>query len=428
MKLSYVVQSSSLLLFCAIVAVESMQGQPAFEPLAPSTSVSAAGSKPAAPMPPVRAFPYLRFPSGLEFTYIGMYCPDAVYRSASKSSVLSGHAPGDDIRPAGTTSSDDASEVVPESMRAYVERIVEDYEPPAHAQAAAKSSSRPASMSRDFLALAYGHPLVLHAPGHLVTDSRGRVIVSDPAGGAVHSMDRQGKASFRILSGPARRLHKPMGVAVDAEDNIYVADSDRGIVAVFDRFGSFTRFLGQHHGEPEFAAPHGIAFEASNQRLYLTDTPRNLVIVMDLEGRILAQLGKLRNGTGDFEFDHPTEICASHGRVFVLDRRGSRVRIFDPSNRLLAVVEVKENLSAGASPENGLAIDRDGNLFISSSTRPGVVVYSRDGLPLARVGPWGTRAGEFVGPSGLSIDSAGRLYVADSRNGRVQLFQVKSTR
>jgi len=112
----------------------------------------------------------------------------------------------------------------------------------------------------------------------------------------------------------------------------------------------------------------------------------------------------------------------------VLDRRGSRVRIFDPSNRLLAVVEVKENFSAGANPENGLAIDRDGNLFLSSSTRPGVVVYSRDGLPLARLGPSGTRAGEFFGPSGLSIDSAGRLYVADSGNGRVQLFQLKSTR
>ena len=45
---------------------------------------------------------------------------------------------------------------------------------------------------------------------------------------------------------------------------------------------------------------------------------------------------------------------------------------------------------------------------------------------LASFGQNGKRAGEFAGPEGLWIDSTNRLYVADSGNGRVQLFQLQA--
>jgi hypothetical protein len=53
-------------------------------------------------------------------------------------------------------------------------------------------------------------------------------------------------------------------------------------------------------------------------------------------------------------------------------------------------------------------------------------VFRHDGQVLAAFGQHGHSAGEFVCPHGLWIDSGNRLYVADSGNGRVQLFQLKT--
>ena len=85
----------------------------------------------------------------------------------------------------------------------------------------------------------------------------------------------------------------------------------------------------------------------------------------------------------------------------------------------------------GADPnlnrENGLGTDRDGNVYVSSFHSSMVRVFLDDGQLLSVFGRPGHSAGEFVCPAGLWIDSGNRLYVADSGNGRVQLFQLKAT-
>jgi len=88
-----------------------------------------------------------------------------------------------------------------------------------------------------------------------------RLIISDPAGKALHVLDPKRKASFRIVADRGRCLGEPMGVAVDAADNIYIADAARGLVVVFDHNGSFLRYIGNYHGEPQYARPTGIAID-----------------------------------------------------------------------------------------------------------------------------------------------------------------------
>jgi len=424
MKLPHALQISSLLLFCAVFSLGTASDGRASDGLC--AEAPAATALPIATWGAARAFPYLHLQGGLELTYLGMFSPDALYHATSRASANTGSAPGEEIRPLGSQSQGGPTGEIPESMRAYVERVVDDYEPPAHAQVSAKSHSQLGAMTRQFLAFAYGHPSVILAPVHVATDSQQRVIISDPAGKAVHSLDPRGKTSFRIVSGPDRFLRRPVGVTVDSSDNIYVADSERGMVAVFDRNGQFIRLLGSYHGEPQFAAPNDIAFEPKSGHLYLSDTPRNIVVVMDLEGHILAQLGRLHNGTGELDFDHPTEICVSQGQVYVLDRMGTRLHVLYPSGRLVRKFELRASVNAKDKSETGLGVDRQGKIFVSSGTQSSIKVYSAEGRLLASFGRSGTRVGEFAAPGGLWIDSSDRLYVADSGNGRVQMFQLKA--
>jgi DNA-binding beta-propeller fold protein YncE len=76
----------------------------------------------------------------------------------------------------------------------------------------------------------------------------------------------------------------------------------------------------------------------------------------------------------------------------------------------------------------GLALDRDGNLWVADYGRDRVVKLASDGRLLQSLGSRGSGPGEFVGPKGVAIDPLnGRLYVADTGNARVQRLAPDGT-
>jgi DNA-binding beta-propeller fold protein YncE len=411
----------------ALLAFQVCLQGPAFSqpaPVAPLAAASAVLSAGSGSISSARAFPGLQLTQGLDLTYLGMFSPDAVYRKAA---TFEGRVAGEDIRPAPSAEANSHPSEVPKWMLLSNERVVENLEPPAHAKAVPNLPSRTASARNHVVTYIYGRSSVIASPVHVTTDSTERLVVSDPKASAVHVLDRNGKTSMRLVAGTGYRLHVPAGIAVDASDNIYVADPERGMIVVFNRDGNFVRYLGSHQGEPEYARPHGLAMDTRKQHLLLVDSPRDLVIELDLEGQEINRAGKNHDGTGKVEFDSPSDIAVNHGHIFVLDRAGTRVQVLDMELN----PELKFDLPRGQDPrqdrENGLSADADGNVYIASHRNSMVRVYNAGGHLLASFGQSGTRVGEFAAPEGLWVDTANRLYVADSGNGRVQLFQLKSS-
>ena len=64
--------------------------------------------------------------------------------------------------------------------------------------------------------------------------------------------------------------------------------------------------------------------DTGKQHLLLADTPRNLVIELDLKGREVKRAGKNRDGIGTVEFDGPTDIAVNHGRILRSGPYGKR--------------------------------------------------------------------------------------------------------
>jgi tripartite motif-containing protein 71 len=76
----------------------------------------------------------------------------------------------------------------------------------------------------------------------------------------------------------------------------------------------------------------------------------------------------------------------------------------------------------------GIAIDRDGNLWVADYGHDRVVKLAPDGRLLLSWGSRGSGSGEFVGPKGVALDpTTGRLYVADTGNARVQRLAPDGT-
>lgn len=338
---------------------------------------------------------------------IGMYGADGVFRKSPELIPAPARArPG--LRPA---------EVPPWINLGSVERVVEDYEPPAHATKGTKGASFLGVLRDRAAALAYGRETVLLAPTHLTTDARQRLIISDPEIPAIHVLDAVGKKSFRIVGGPQHRLREPNGVAVDAAGNIYVADRKRGMILVYDPEGDFLRYIGNFRGESLFAGPTGIAIDRTGGHLFVLDSPMNELIVLDLMGNVLKRVGNGRTGTVGFV--QPTEIALGKDQLVVLDGPGKRIQVFDLQCNLLRFFSIANPVGPPVVREIGLSVDRNSNIYVSNLNASHVSIYDGDGHLIAG------RAFESTGmngPRGIWIDSAGRFYIADSGNRRVQVF------
>ncbi len=340
---------------------------------------------------------------------VGTYLPDGTYRKATKSNQ--------------DLPSYSSSKSVPNFVeRPTVGRVVQDFVPPGHATKRVKSHSLLANLRDSIIRFAYGKEQVLLAPTHVTTDSQQRLIICDPGTTAIHVLEPTGMNSFRIVGGQGRRLLAPASVAVDAADNIYVADTSRGLVLVYDRFGRFLRVIGSYSGESMFDKPTALAIDQKTGRMYVLDPPVNQLVVLDLNGNLMKRVGGDRD-KGRIQFDRPTEIAVDGNRIAVLDSAGSRIQTFDLDCNPLGSFPLRNQTVPYKGYEVGLALDAAGNVYLSNVFGSTVRVYRPDGRLVAILGHPGADNYGFSAPSGLWVDSAARVYVADTNNSRVQVYQ-----
>jgi len=260
-------------------------------------------------------------------------------------------------------------------------------------------------------------------PYSITTDSKGRIIVTDPGAHGVHIFDFE-KEKYKFLS---RRetdknpLISPQCVTTDAQDNIYVTDSDAGKIFVFGQNGKFQRTIGSlKYGEGYFKRPTGIAVDSAAQRIYVTDTLRNQIFEMDMQGSVLKRIGK--QGTGNGEFNFPTELSLYGENLAVVDAMNFRVQVLDTNGEFqYAIGKIGDEVGAMFRPK-GAAFDSEGHLYVVDGMWSVVQVFNREGQLLYFFGQVGLAPGAFQLPTGLRIDRQDRIYVVDTFNRRVQVY------
>ena len=261
-------------------------------------------------------------------------------------------------------------------------------------------------------------------PYSIATDSRGRIIVTDPGASGVHIFDfAQRKYKFIERREKSRdAMLTPQCVAVDGQDNIYVTDSDSGKIFVFEPNGKYIRAIGSlKGGEGYFKRPTGIAVDSEVQRIYVTDTLRDEVFVLDMQGNILQTIGKSGNGEG--EFNLPTELRLSGQNLLVVDAMNFRIQAFDRSGKFQYAIGTIGDTTGAMFRPKAVSVDSEGDIYIVDAMWGVVQVFNQQGQLLYYFGAKGAHAGEFQLPSGLFIDRGDRVFVVDSFNRRIQVFQ-----
>ncbi len=267
-----------------------------------------------------------------------------------------------------------------------------------------------------------GRPELLR-PYATTHDSSGRLLVADPGQQGIHIYDFE-KHKYQFLKGPkGRLLISPIDVACDSSDNIYVSDSVRSRIFVFDSRGRFLRTIGGETPESRLVRPTGMALDRAHRLIYLTDTLRHQVLVFRLDGGFVRAIG--RRGAGQGEFNFPTALALAGGRLYVVDSMNFRVQILTPDGAFSGSFGQLGNQTGTLNRPKGIATDTDGNIYLADGLFDTVQVFSPEGRLLYYFGSGGAKPGQFQLPAGISIDDRNIIYVADSLNRRVQVFRYQ---
>lgn len=255
----------------------------------------------------------------------------------------------------------------------------------------------------------------------------GEVFVCDPQTNRILIFDRDGFFSHQINAG--EDFVAPQDLAVDP-DGLLVVLATRGRdqrIVELDFDGLFRRevpLVGLPEGsvEPSLAS---IALSPAGDRLYAADVANLRLWVADRDGRVLgsADLGEglraedrddLILGHLDAYEDRVLLAVASLGQVWMYDRDGASA----------GFVGQQGGSRCQVARPSAAALDRDGNVLIVDEQRMVLMRWAvRGNRCLAEYLGIGDAPGYLYYPFDLSLDARGRLYIAQSYEGRVQVYE-----
>lgn len=261
-------------------------------------------------------------------------------------------------------------------------------------------------------------PLELFRPQGLAVDAQGRVFVSDVARGGVLVFDPLlGEVRLMTRSSGFQTFQTPVGVAIGEAGEVLITDADVGIVARLDALGEPKAPIGRG----VLKRPTGVAYDAKQKRIIVSDTDQHELLYFDLDGRLIKRFGKLGEAPG--EFNRPTFLAVWRNELYVADTMNARIQVLDldSGEPLRSIGKRGRNVGDLVRPK-GVALDSEGRLYVVESMHDHLLIFDRQGQFLLPIGGTGYASGNFYLPSGVAIDDNNRVYVADMFNGRVVTY------
>jgi len=238
-----------------------------------------------------------------------------------------------------------------------------------------------------------------------------RIYVADTQSGVIHVYDSE-RSRYATLDVRGRSL---IGIAASA-DRLFVTDSAAATLSARDLNG---RLRWSHGPEAGLARPTGLAI--CSDRLYVVDTLRHQVVLFGRDGVRVGEFGSHGHGAG--QFNYPTNIaCGPGGRVYVTDSMNFRVQVFDADGTWASTFGRQGDGPGDFDKPKGVAVDADAHVYVVEGVRDTVQIFDAGGHVLLAFGGSGAGAGQLWLPTGIAV-SGTTICVTDSANARVQVYE-----
>jgi mucin-19 len=293
------------------------------------------------------------------------------------------------------------------------------------------------------------HDVAVDAQGNIyVADAGNNLIRMITPGGNVSTFAGNGVAGFKDSNGATASFFNPAGLTLDLSGFIYVADLKNNLIRKISPAGQVTTLAGSvgvfgftdaTGPAASFNYPSGVAADASGN-IYVADPGNNLVRKVTPAGTVStiagSRIGGAANGTGiQATFNSPEGVAVDFaGNIYIADDFNNMIRKITPggivstfAGSTTAGSADGQGAAAGFNQPVGIAIDAAGNIYIADTGNNTIRIISPQGAvtTLAGSGSQGSANGtgpqaSFNRPTGLSVDMAGIVYVADEGNNLIR--------
>ncbi len=220
----------------------------------------------------------------------------------------------------------------------------------------------------------------------------------------------------------SENLKSPTSIAVDASERVYVAESPQNRVTVYTAGGSYIKSLGG------LDKPTSVAVNSLGS-IYVGNAITGNVEIYNYDFDLLGKIG-----SGDGEFGKPCDIhIDSLDNIYVADCSEDNIKIFNPDGSFNRQFGVSGNSSGMMNKPSSVAVNETASEIFVVDTRyasgmmgayqnPRVQVFDMNGVYKRVFGRRGVAEGKLYRPWGIEIDGNGRVYITDTYQHVVQVF------
>lgn len=216
------------------------------------------------------------------------------------------------------------------------------------------------------------------------------------------------------------QLAEPYGLAVDSKNNLYVADQKVGAIFIFNTETREVELI-RNKVHAHFVRIIGLAMD-DNDRLFVSDPGLHHVLVFDAAHKAEDVITDGMVEPGGMAIDKENRL------LYVADVALDQILVYDADSfKLLRKVGTTGHNHELTTPGDfakptGVAVDQEGNLYVCDTMNNRIEIFDADGKFVSTFGKAGDGPGYFARPKGVAIDSDAHIWVADGMQDRVQVF------
>ncbi|HYL85667.1 MAG TPA: SMP-30/gluconolactonase/LRE family protein [Candidatus Angelobacter sp.] len=216
------------------------------------------------------------------------------------------------------------------------------------------------------------------------------------------------------------QLLGPYGIAIDSKGLVYVADQKVGAIFIFNTDSRDVQLIRNGY-EAHFGLINGLAID-DDDRLFVSDGKMHRVLILDSKREVAGQISEGLVDPVGLAIDRQNRF------LYVVDTQQDQVLVFDADT-----LKLLRRIGTGGknhwlttpgdfgAPSN-VALDKEGNVYVTDTMNNRVEIFDADGNFLSEFGKHGDGPGYLARPKGIAVDSDGHIWVADSYQDRVQVF------
>ena len=243
----------------------------------------------------------------------------------------------------------------------------------------------------------------------------------------VFGLDGSPRFEFGQAGSDPGEFKSPLGLAVDYQGRIYVADSGNHRIQIFDSQGRLLSYFGlkkDRYGYP--SDPTDLVLDQKNNHLMIVDNDNHRFLFYSRDGKFIKEIGEVGFDNGQFRYPYSITLD-KQGRIYIVDVLNTRVQVFSPQGEFLRTIGEWGIEKGQFFRPQGIAIDHKERIYVTESYQKiGVIqLFSQDGEFLALLGDKSLKKLRFSVPTDLCFDDHNRIYICEMYDSRISVYQME---